>query len=109
VPETVTIDKIDSSPAALHAVNAERETPIQIRQIEYLNNVIEQDHRAIKRITRPTPRRKCTWGMLELKEVHRARVIPSGIELMHMMKKGQVKCRGESPLSPAQQFYSHVT
>src|SRR5258705_3155235 len=55
VPETVTIDKSGSNLAALHAVNAERETPITIRQVKYLNNVVEQDLRAIKRITRPTP------------------------------------------------------
>jgi putative transposase len=34
-------------------VSAERETPIKIRQVKYFNNVVEQDHRAIKRITRP--------------------------------------------------------
>ena len=51
VPETVTIDKSGSNLAALYAVNAERETLIEIRQVKYLNNVVEQDHRAIKRIT----------------------------------------------------------
>ncbi|MGF6301073.1 IS6 family transposase [Paraburkholderia sp. WC7.3d] len=100
VPETVTIDKSGSNLAALHAVNAERETPITIRQVKYLNNVVEQDHRAIKRITRP---------MLGFKDFHCARVILSGVELMHMIKKGQMKCRGETPLSPAQQFYSLVS
>jgi len=44
-PETVTIDKSGSNLAALHAVNAERETPIKVRQVKYLNNVVEQDHR----------------------------------------------------------------
>ena len=34
-PETVTIDKSGSSLAALHAVNAKRETPIRIRQAKY--------------------------------------------------------------------------
>ena len=53
VYETITIDKSGSNLAALHAVNAERETPITIRQVKYLNNLVEQDHRAIKRITRP--------------------------------------------------------
>jgi len=98
-PETVTIDKSGSNLAALHAVNAERETPIKIRQVKYLNNVVEQDHRAIKRITRPT---------LGFKDFHCARVILSGIELMNMIKKGQMKCQGKTPLSPAQQFYSLV-
>jgi transposase-like protein len=44
-PETVTIDKSGSNLAALHVVNAERETPIKVRQVKYLNNVVEQDHR----------------------------------------------------------------
>jgi transposase-like protein len=52
-PETVTIDKSGSNLAALQALNAEREAPITIRQKKYLNNVVEQDHRAIKRRTRP--------------------------------------------------------
>jgi transposase-like protein len=51
-PETVTIDKSGSNLAALNAVNAEREMPITVRQIKYLNNIVEQDHRAIKRRTR---------------------------------------------------------
>ena len=79
VPETVTIDKSGSNLAALHAVNAERETSIKIRQAKYLNNIVEQDHRATKRITR---------AMLGFKDFHCARVILSGVELMHMIKKG---------------------
>src|SRR6266852_6976856 len=100
VPETVTIDKSGSNLAALHAVNAERETPIQIRQVKYLNNVVEQDHRAIKRITRP---------MLGFKDFRCARIILSGIEVMHMIRKGQMKDFGKIPLSAAQQFYSLVS
>jgi len=52
-PETVTIDKSGSNLAALQALNAQREAPIRIRQKKYLNNVVEQDLRAIKRRTRP--------------------------------------------------------
>ena len=52
-PETVTIDKSGANMAALEAINAARETPIKIRQTKYLNNILEQDHRAIKRRTRP--------------------------------------------------------
>jgi len=99
-PETVTIDKSGSNLAALHAVNAERETPIKVRQVKYLNNVVEQDHRAIKRITRP---------MQGFKDFDCARVILSGIETMHMIKKGQMKCLRKIPLSAAQQFYSLVS
>lgn len=75
----MTIDKSGSNLAALHAVNAGRETPIKVRQAKYLNNVAEQDHRAIKRRTRP---------MLRFKDFHCARGIVSGIEVMHMIKKG---------------------
>src|SRR5471032_780827 len=75
----------------LEEMMAERETSIKIRQVKYLNNIVEQDHRAIKRITR---------AMLGFKDFHCARVILSGVELMHMIKKGQMKCRGETPLSP---------
>ncbi|MHB9842107.1 IS6 family transposase [Paraburkholderia terrae] len=96
-PETVTIDKSGSNLAALNAVNAGRETPIKVRQVKYLNNVVEQDHRAIKRRTRP---------MLGFKDFNCARIILSGIELMHMIKKGQMKCSGKTAPSAAQQFYS---
>lgn len=44
------MDKSGANLAALEALNAERPTPIKIRQNKYLNNVVEQDHRAIKRI-----------------------------------------------------------
>jgi transposase-like protein len=70
-PETVTIDRSGANLAALNAVNAERATPMKVRQIKYLNNVVEQDHRAIKRRT---------WPMLGFKDFNCARVIPSGIE-----------------------------
>ncbi|MCP2091654.1 UNVERIFIED_ORG: transposase-like protein [Paraburkholderia sediminicola] len=53
VPETVTIDKSGSDLAALHAVNAERETPITIRQVKYLNNVVEVRHEVAYRSCSP--------------------------------------------------------
>jgi putative transposase len=99
VPETVTIDKSGANLAALHAVNAGRDTPIKIRQVKYLNNVVEQDHRAIKRIIRP---------MLGFKDFRCARVILSGIEIMHMIAKGQMKHTGKIKPSAACQFYSLV-
>lgn len=76
VYETVTIDKSGANLAALDAINAVRETPIRIRQSEYLNNLVEQDHRAIKRRTRP---------MLGFKTFRCARILLGGIEVMHMI------------------------
>jgi putative transposase len=99
VPETVTIDKSGANLAALHAVNAERDTPIKIRQVKYLNNMVEQDHRAIKRRIRP---------MMGFKDFRCARIILSGIETMHMIRKGQMKDSGVTRTAAAQ-FYSLVT
>ncbi|KDP83913.1 integrase [Cupriavidus sp. SK-3] len=100
VPETVTVDKSGANLAALHAVNAQRETPIKIRQRKYLNNIIAQDHRAIKRRTRP---------MLGFKNFRCARILVGGIETMHMIAKGQMACPKGARLSAAQQFCSLVS
>ena len=97
-PETVTIDKSGANLAALDALNAEREMPIRIRQVKYLNNIVEQDHRAIKRIIRP---------MMGFKDFCCARIILSGIELMHMIRKRQMS--GDTTRSVAVQFYSLIT
>ena len=100
VPETVTIDKSGANLAALEAINDDRETPIKIRQSKYLNNLVEQDHRAIKRRTRP---------MLGFKTFRCARILLAGIEVMHMIAKGQMKCaRGTHPAG-ADQFYDLAT
>ena len=69
--------------------------PIRIRQSAYLNNCIEQDHRAIKRRIRP---------MLGFKAMASARVILSGIEMVYMMRKGQAKYACRSQFSLAEQF-----
>ncbi len=95
-PETVTIDKNGANRAALEAINADRKTPIKIRQSKYLNNLVEQDHRAIKRRTRPK---------LGFKSFRCARILLADIELVHMIAKGRMKCvRGTHP-SAADQFY----
>lgn len=52
-PETISVDKSGANLAVLEALNAERSTPIKVRQNKYLNNVVEQNHRAIKRIIKP--------------------------------------------------------
>jgi putative transposase len=94
-PEKITIDKSGANTAAIESHNAERETCIEIRQIKYLNNIVEQDHRAIKRLVRP---------MLGFKSFRSAAVTLAGIELMHMIRKGQLLPTGD--VRPAQQFYS---
>ena len=53
VPEKITIDKSGANTAAIESVKADACVDIVMRQNKYLNNIVEQDHRAIKRITRP--------------------------------------------------------
>ncbi|WP_439292370.1 MULTISPECIES: IS6 family transposase [Rahnella] len=97
-PEVVTIDKSGANTAALATLNAGKpeEEPITIRQSKYLNNLIEQDHRNIKRRIRP---------MLGFKSFRRAQTILAGIELVHMIRKGQYQHPAGEHLSPAEQFY----
>jgi putative transposase len=94
-PEKITIDKSGANTAAIERHNAETEAGIEIRQIKYLNNIVEQDHRAIKRRVRP---------MLGFKSFRSAAVTLAGIELIHMIRKGQLRTTGE--MCPARQFYS---
>ena len=53
VPEKVAMDKSGANKAAMDKINARGKTPVIVRQVKYLNNIVEQDHRAIKRVTRP--------------------------------------------------------
>ena len=94
-PEKITIDKSGANTAAIESHNTETKAGIEMRQIKYLNNIVEQDHRAIKRQTRP---------MLGFKSFWSAAVTLAGIEIMHMIRKGQLLLTGE--LCPARQFYA---
>ncbi|PXX37182.1 transposase-like protein [Undibacterium pigrum] len=96
-PEKVAMDKSGANKAAIDAVNVGWQMPIIVRQVKYLNNIVEQDHRAIKRITRP---------MLNFKSFGSARNILAGIEVMHMIRKGQIAIGGMNTMSFADQFYA---
>ena len=95
VPAKIAVDKSGANTAAIASYNLEQDVEIELRQVKYLNNVVEQDHRAIKRQVRPMMGFKSFWS---------AAVTLAGIELMHMIRKGQLKAAG--CLCPAQQFYS---
>jgi putative transposase len=94
-PEKITIDKSGANTGAIESYNAEHETNIEIRQVKYLNNIVEQDYRAIKRLVRPMMGFTAFWS---------AAVTLAGIEIMHMIRKGQLCAGGK--LHPAPQFYS---
>jgi len=53
VPETITIDKSGANTAAIQSVNDDSGADIELPQSKYLNNIVEQEHRAIKRMVRP--------------------------------------------------------
>lgn len=96
VPEQTNIDKSSANTAAVVGLVADSGVVIELRQNKYLN-IVEQDHRAVQRRTRP---------MLGLKDFHSAAKIIAGIETMHMIRKGQLHCSDGSAMSAAQQFYS---
>ncbi|WP_243527018.1 IS6 family transposase [Bacillus pseudomycoides] len=82
-PRVIAVDKNPAYPVAIEELKEEKRMPegIQIRQVKYLNNIVEQDHRFIKRRVR---------SMLGFKSFKTAISILSGVEAMHMMKKGQL-------------------
>jgi putative transposase len=97
VPEKMTLDGSAANEAAIKNYNEEHGTAIIIRKTKYLNNIVEQDHRAIKRVTRP---------MLGFKAFDAAQATLTGIELMHMLRKGQLEGGREQGRSVAEQFYA---
>jgi putative transposase len=96
LPEKITIVKSGANTAAIHSINEAACLDIELRQSKYLNNIVEQDHRAVKRITDPMMGFKAFWS---------AQKLTSGIETMHMIKKGQLHCPGGQAMSAANQFY----
>ena len=83
-PRVVTVDKNPAYPVAFEAVRHEGlvRPRSNLRQCKYLNNIIEQDHRFIKRRTRP---------MLGFKRFTTAWRTLRGIEIMHALRKGQAR------------------
>jgi transposase-like protein len=88
-PRVITLDKNPAYPVAIEELKEEEQVPkdIRIRQIKYLNNIVEQDHRFIKKRVRP---------MLGFKSFDTAISILSGVEAMHMIKKEQINLQDQS-------------
>jgi len=95
VPEKITIDQSGSNAAAIGHYNRTRKTAIGMRQSKYLNNLIEQDQRAGKRVVSSRLGFQSFWA---------ARCTIAGIEVMHAIRKGQLASRGAVPQTPAEQF-----
>ena len=83
IPRVITVDKNPAYQPAINELKNNRILPqnVNLRQIKYLNNIVEQDHRSIKRIVCP---------MLGFQSFSTATKTIKGIEIMHMIKKVQV-------------------
>ncbi|MGH0498948.1 IS6 family transposase [Bacillus wiedmannii] len=88
-PRVLTVDKNPAYPIAIEQLKKEKSIPdgMQLRQQKYLNNIVEQDHRFIKKRIR---------SMLGFKCFDTATSILSGVEAMHMIKKEQIDLRDQS-------------
>lgn len=103
IPHTLTMDKRGANKAGIDTINLHLALLfmlgglfllINVRQVKYLNNIVVQDHRFIKKITKP---------MKGFKAFHSAKATLSGIELHHMLRKGQHLKAGSQSLF--EQFY----
>lgn len=102
LPVQVTIDRSQTNFEAARACHGPERIhtsstaePLTVRPSRYMNNLIEQDHRRIKRRVR---------SMMGFKSPLCASVILGGIEMVHMIRKGQMDCANGQVASLADQF-----
>jgi putative transposase len=93
IPQRIVIDKSGANLAGLLRINvglkfSRFHRRIEILRVKYLNNIVEQDHRFIKKITRPN---------LGFKAFHSATATLAGIEVAHMIRKQQFQSNHSSP------------
>jgi IS6 family transposase len=83
-PHVITVDKNAAYPKALSKLRAAGAVPqeCELRRVKYLNNIVEQDHRFIKRLVKPG------LGFFSYKGAWRTL---QGYEIMNMMRKGQMR------------------
>lgn len=103
VPDKVTMDKSGANKAGIDTINLHLALlfmmggpflQIHVRQVKYLNKIVEQDHRFIKKITNPVK---------GFKAFHSADATLAGVELQHMLRKGQHVQSGNQTIF--EQFY----
>jgi transposase-like protein len=82
-PRTITVGKNPAYPSAAESMKKAGELSrfARLRQVKYLNNIVEQDHRRIKRLVRPG---------LGFESMRTARPIIAGYEIFAMIRKGQI-------------------
>ena len=91
-PRVINVDKNAASPKAMADLKAAGLLPqsVQLRQVKYLNNLMEQDHRLIKRLVKPG------MGFFSMETAGRTL---QGYEIMNMIRKGQVRGVGKGDIT----------
>jgi len=100
-PRVINVDKNPAYPPAIEDLKADEQLPktTELRQVKYLNNRIEQDHRFIKRLTKP--------GM-GFGSFNTARRTLRGFEAMNMIRKGQVQGVNKGDVRAQIEFMSQI-
>ena len=100
-PRVITVDKKAAYPKAVDELKADQELPkkVKLRQKKYLNNIVEQDHRGIKRLVKP--------GM-GFGSFNTARRTLRGYEIMNMMRKGQIKGFAKGAVEERLKFVNQI-
>ena len=62
MPEKIATDKSGANTQAIKSIKDDACVDIELRQSKYLNNIVEQDHGAVKRVTRPILGFKAFWS-----------------------------------------------
>src|SRR5207247_3831897 len=90
-PRVINVDKNAAYPKAMAALKAAGILPesVELRQVKYLNNLVEQDHRFIKRLVKPG------MGFFSIETAGRTL---QGYEVMNMIRKGQVRGVGKGAI-----------
>ena len=89
-PEKVAMDKSVANKSAIDQIIEDKGISVIVRQVKYINNVVEQDHRAVKWITN-----RC----LDLSHFEPQKNVLAGIELNCMIRKGQLNTESVEEIS----------
>ena len=100
-PQVINVDRNAAYPKAIAQLKADDTLPdtAELRPIKYLNNILEQDHRHIKRLVNPG---------LGFKSFNTARRTLKGYEAMHMIKKGQIQGIEKENIKAQIEFVSQI-
>ena len=100
-PRTITVDKHAAFPCTVAEMKEDSELWrfARLRQCKFLNNIVEQDHRRVKRLVRPG---------LGFGGFHTARRTLAGYEAMAMIRKGQVRGVGGRDVQAQASFIAEL-